>query len=282
MEIIRKTRPAAPLRAAIFDFDGTLSLIREGWQQIMIPYFNEVLNVTPHQESLEDIAHCVREFVDLLTGKQTIYQCIRLAEEVTRRGGTPLEPLAYKAEYHRRLSERIAGRIAELKSGGDPEKHTVPGSYQVLEMLRNRGMTLYLASGTDEIYVREEAELLQLTQYFDGGTGTPVSNIYGAKDDYKTFSKAMVIARIIEEQKLNGPELVGFGDGYVEIENISKINGFAVGVASNESERCGIDEWKRSRLINAGADWIIPDFTGCCAGGTEMPELEAGLFCPAS
>jgi phosphoglycolate phosphatase-like HAD superfamily hydrolase len=172
--------------------------------------------------------------------------------------------MEYKAEYHRRLSERIAGRIAALKSGTDPEPHTVPGSYQVLEMLRNHGLTLYLASGTDEVFVREEAELLQMMPFFDGG-------IFGAKDDYKTFSKAMVIARIIDEQKLNGPELIGFGDGYVEIENISKINGFAVGVATNESERSGIDEWKRNRLINAGADWIIPDFS-------MMPELEAGLF----
>jgi len=253
-----------PLQAAIFDFDGTLSLIREGWQQIMLPYFIDVLSKTPGAESSAEIAHCVREFVDLLTGKQTIYQCIRLAEEVSRRGGTPLEPIAYKAEYHRRLSDRITGRIAELKSGGNPEKHTVPGSYRVLEMLRSHGLTLYLASGTDEVYVREEAELLQMTQYFDGG-------IYGAKDDYKTFSKAMVITRIIDEQKLNGPELVGFGDGYVEIENISKIDGFAVGVASNESERNGIDEWKRRRLINAGADWITPDFT-------ETPELETRLF----
>ena len=183
---------------------------------------------------------------------------------MSRRGGQSLEPTAYKAEYHRRLSERIAGRIAELQSGGDPEKHVVPGSYDVLKMLRNRGLTLYLASGTDEVYVREEAELLQLTSFFDGG-------IFGAKDDYKTFSKAMVIARIIDEQKLNGPELVGFGDGYVEIENIGKINGFAVGVASNESERAGVDQWKRDRLIKAGADWIIPDFSDTTA-------IEAGLF----
>jgi len=264
LEVVQKSSPVAPLRAAIFDFDGTLSLIREGWQQVMIPYFIDVLNATPHQETPEQIRHCVREFVDLQTGKQTIYQCIRLAEEVTRRGGEPLEPIAYKAEYHRRLGERIAGRIAELKSGGDPEKHTVPGSYEILKMLRNHGLTLYLASGTDEVYVREEAELLQVTQYFDGG-------VFGAKDDYKTFSKAMVIARIIEEKKLKGPELIGFGDGYVEIENISKINGFAVGVATNESERCGIDAWKRDRLIGAGADWIIPDFSN-------VAEIERHLF----
>ena len=268
LEIICQNAPTAEPKAAIFDFDGTLSLIREGWQQVMIPYFIDVLNVTPHQESDDEIRHCVREFVDLQTGKQTIYQCIRLAEEVTRRGGEPLDPMAYKNEYHRRLSERIAGRIAELKSGGDPEKHVVPGSYRVLEMLRSRGLTLYLASGTDEVYVRDEAELLQLTPYFDGG-------IFGAKDDYKTFSKAMVIANIISEQKLSGSELVGFGDGYVEIENIKKVGGFAVGVASNESERCGIDAWKRDRLIGAGADWIIPDFS-------DVAEIEKQLFFPTA
>ncbi len=30
---------AQEFRYAVFDFDGTLSLIREGWQSIMIPYF---------------------------------------------------------------------------------------------------------------------------------------------------------------------------------------------------------------------------------------------------
>ena len=36
--------------------------------------------------------------------------------------------------------------------------------------------------------------------------------------------------------------------------------GIAIGVASNEAERRGIDEWKRSRLIQAGAHLIVPDF----------------------
>jgi len=29
------------IKYALFDFDGTVSLIREGWQGIMIPYFAE-------------------------------------------------------------------------------------------------------------------------------------------------------------------------------------------------------------------------------------------------
>lgn len=41
LEIVGRVKPERPLRAAIFDFDGTLSLIREGWQQVMIPLFIE-------------------------------------------------------------------------------------------------------------------------------------------------------------------------------------------------------------------------------------------------
>ena len=57
-----------------------------------------------------------------------------------------------------------------------------------------------------------------------------------------------------------GHELLTFGDGYVEIENTAAVGGLAVGVASNEAERQGIDAWKRQRLIEAGAAIIIPDF----------------------
>jgi hypothetical protein len=49
------------------------------------------------------------------------------------------------------------------------------------------------------------------------------------------------------------------------------VDGIAVGVASDEKNRCGIDEWKRNRLIAAGADMIIPDFR-------EAGLLEAYLF----
>ena len=45
-----------------------------------------------------------------LTGRQTIYQMIQLAEEVRRRGGQPLDPLAYKHRYHDLLMRRIEGQ----------------------------------------------------------------------------------------------------------------------------------------------------------------------------
>jgi phosphoglycolate phosphatase-like HAD superfamily hydrolase len=256
IEVVNRDFPRGNFRFAIFDFDGTISLIREGWQEIMIPYFTDELLACPGAEnkSRQEITELVRDFVYVNTGKQTIYQCIQQAEEVKKLGGKALDPLDYKNEYLHRLEIRIAGRIAELeKNPAANVKHVVPGSFGILETLKKRGVTMYLASGTDEKYVFREAALLQVTGYFAG--------VYGAQDDYKTFSKKMVIDRIIRENKLHGKELAGFGDGYVEIENVKSVGGFACGVATDEIKRRGVDQWKRERLKRSGADIIIPDFT---------------------
>lgn len=257
LEVINETIGRGDFKSVLFDFDGTISLIRQGWQNIMKPYFFDILKETPgaKDESDEALMSCVHEFVDVNTGKQTIYQCMSLAEEIEKRGGTAQDPLIYKDEYQRRLLDRIRYRIDGLQSGKMlPEDYVVPGSFELLKRLRGRGLTLYLASGTDEKYVLNEASLLGVTGYFNGG-------IYGAQTDYRLFSKAMVVSRIITENNLHGRELLGFGDGFVEIENVKNAGGFAVGVASDEEKRCGIDEWKRGRLIKANADVIIPDFS---------------------
>lgn len=265
MELINKETKPGKIHSVVFDFDGTLSLIRKGWQEIMTPYFTEVLMSTPQAGKFEDEQKCVREFIDLLTGKQTIYQCIRLDEEVVKRGGESIEPLIYKNEYNRRLLEKIEYRRTGLLNGSiDPEEYLVPGSAGILESLVEKGVEIYLASGTDEEYVKQEAALLKLDTYFK-------DRIYGARDDYMLFSKAMVIKRIIKENDLHGSSLAGFGDGYVEIENIKEVGGVAIGVATDEEKMEGIDEWKRARLIKAGADAVIPDFV-------ELNQIEEYLF----
>ena len=253
IEIINPTISRGQIRYALFDFDGTVSLIREGWQGVMIPMLVELLLETPQHESEDELYGVVTEFVARLTGKQTIYQMIRLCEEMRQRGGSPLSPLEYKWMYLNRLGQRIQGRVTGLKTGRvTPEEMMVPGAVPMLKALRDRGVTCYLASGTDEVYVLDEAAALGLTTYFAG--------IYGALDDYQNYSKKMVIDRILDENGLSGSELVTFGDGYVEIENTKAVGAIAVGVASDEANRQGIDEWKRKRLIDAGADLIIPDF----------------------
>lgn len=254
VEIIVAPPMPVPFRFALFDFDGTLSLIREGWQQMMIPYFIEVLLETPGAEDADTIRRVVVDFVDRLTGKQTIFQCMRLDEEVRKRGGVPQEPGLYKAEYLRRLEAHTKERIAALHGGADPGDYLVPGSQQLLTLLKQQNLQLYLASGTDEEDVIREAKLLGLDKWFG-------DRIYGARDNMTDCSKELVIRDIIRENQLTGNELLSFGDGFVEIELVDGIGGYTVGVATDEAHKMGVDQHKRARLLEAGADMIIPDFT---------------------
>jgi phosphoglycolate phosphatase len=179
---------------------------------------------------------------------------IELAENVKTRGGHPPDPLVYKKMYLDLLHVKIHHRLDELSSGAaSPEKYLVPGARELLESLKARGLKMYLASGTDQVYMRREADLLDVARYFDGG-------VFGALDDYKSFSKKILIQQVIAGSECKGEEFLGFGDGYVEIENVKEVGGVAVGVATAEPECAAVDQWKRQRLAGVGADFIIPNF----------------------
>ena len=110
-----------------------------------------------------------------------------------------------------------------------------------------------MASGTEITHVRREAGLLGLTPYFEKAIYAPVG-------DDPHFSKRAVIEQLLEEYGLRGEELLGFGDGFVEIEEVKRAGSVAVAVASDEVRRCGINAWKRNRLVRAGADVVIPEY----------------------
>jgi phosphoglycolate phosphatase-like HAD superfamily hydrolase len=265
LERIHPTNNAARARVALFDFDGTLSLIRAGWVDVMVPMMVEVLLGLKTGETETEIRALVEDFVARLTGEQTIYQMIELARQVEKRGGKPLAPEQYKKIYHDGLLKKIDYRRAELREGKvAPEKYMVPGARRLLESLKARGLKLYCASGTDHDYTVEEAGLLGLASFFNGG-------IYGAQEDYKSFSKEILIQRMVSSMECRGDELLGFGDGFVEIKNVKDAGGVAVGVATAEPECQTVDEWKRKRLMGVGADFIIPNYLG-------LNELNRALF----
>jgi len=239
----------------LFDFDGTLSLIRQGWPEIMTPMFTEMLPPLPGESEADRAQLCLDDIMRL-NGKQTIYQMIQLAERIRERGGEPKDPLWYKHEYLRRLNERIAQRLEGLKSGTlKTDDWLVYGARRLLTELQARGLPMYLASGTDEPFVKNEAALLGLTPFFE-------HRIYGALDDYKQFSKKMIIDRLLRENEIPGAQLLSFGDGYVEIQNTKEVGGLAVAVASDEANNGSgnVDAWKRERLLGVGADVVIADF----------------------
>src|SRR3954470_22420183 len=87
IEIVNAGLPRGRFRSVLFDFDGTLSVIREGWPQVMIPMMVEALRQTGTRESDAELTAVVEDFVMRLNGRQTIYQMIQLAEEVRKRDG---------------------------------------------------------------------------------------------------------------------------------------------------------------------------------------------------
>src|SRR5580700_10954904 len=115
VEHLRPGVSAKNARVCLFDFDGTISLIRSGWMDVMVPMMIEILLDLNTGESEADLRAVVEDFVWRLTGKQTMYQMIAFAGEISQRGGAPLDPLEYKTMYLDRLHQRIRYRLEELR-----------------------------------------------------------------------------------------------------------------------------------------------------------------------
>ena len=254
LEIVHPDVQPGQVHYALFYFDGTLSVIRHGWEKIMIAVMVESIceDLPPTPEIETEVA----QYVDRSTGILTIRQMKWLEEAVRRYGFAHLRRTAaeYKRIYNERLLQPVSRRLA-LLDGNDAAREAwmVAGARDFLERLVARGVKLFLASGTDQEYVEREADALGIRDYFDG-------YIFGAKGDSESDSKEMVIQRILSEQRLQGEELLVVGDGPVEIQYARKASAVALGVAADEVKRSGLDPRKRQRLLNAGADWIISDF----------------------
>ena len=251
------------IRYAVFDHDGTISSLRQGWEEIMEPVMMKSI-LGKHYETVDPntfnrVLGQVKEFIHKTTGIQTIYQMEGLVSLVRESGFVPeheiLDKFQYKALYNDALMEMVNKRMEKLVSGElGQEDYTMKGAVAFLNQLKQRGVTMYLASGTDEADVKHEAEMLGYAHLFDGG-------IYGALKDYTKFSKKMIIEKIIKDNNLRGNELAVFGDGPDEIREGRRAGGVSVGITSNEVQRFGHNPGKRPRLVKAGAHLLIPDFS---------------------
>jgi phosphoglycolate phosphatase-like HAD superfamily hydrolase len=257
-ELVNPAVRRCGFRAVLFDFDGTLSLIREGWPRVMVGMMVERLREMGLVREPEAAlwVHLDR-LVMAQNGAPTIRQMEVFAADVRCRGGTPVDPWVYLGDYIERLMGGVRERWRALEMGeakaGD---WVVPEAHAVLANLRDRGLALHVASGTDYSHVAHEARLLEVDSFFPSGINAP-------RDNDPAFGKGKVIARLLAEHGIRGEELLGFGDGVVETAEVKGVGGVAVGVASLEqgSERGVVNAEKRARLIAAGADLIIPDYT---------------------
>jgi phosphoglycolate phosphatase-like HAD superfamily hydrolase len=254
IETIHPGAAVPDARIAIFDFDGTVSTLRSGWLDIMLAMMVETLSALNTGETESQLRDLIKAFVWANTGRDTLYQMISLADAVTERGGVPPDPYEYKQRFLVQLFEVSGKRIENLRAGrAEPDRYLVPGTRAMLEDLRARGLSLYLASGTDEFHLKQEADLLDVSRYFDGG-------VYGALPDPEAFSKRLLIERLLKLPGMRPDRLLGFGDGPVEIEELKRGGALAIGLATDEPECLITNDWKRHNLIAAGADYIIPNY----------------------
>jgi len=266
IEIINTPPPLGLVKHALVDFDGTISLIREGWEGIMAPVmFEAICGGDPPPE----IREAVYRYIDESTGIETILQMERLVEMVREFGFVPedriLDAQGYKAIYVARIRAHVRDTVEALERGhADPEEHRVPGALQLLEALRARGIELYVVSGTDDEDVKREARAVGI---FDVAGG----RVYGSQRTFAEFSKGKFIKRLFEEQRLSGPELLVVGDGPVEIRLARERGAITIGVASSPKRDGAVSPARRERLIRAGAHAIVPDFA-------HWPSLMEWLF----
>jgi rfaE bifunctional protein kinase chain/domain len=264
IEIINEWEQPLNIKHAIFDHDGTISTLREGWEHIMQPMMMKAILGKQFQLADEALYHKVYsrvvDFIDKTTGIQTLVQMKVLVQLVKEFGLVPsdqiLDEFGYKEIYNEELLRMVKVREVKLSRGElSLEDFTLKNAVLLLEKLYRAGVKLYLASGTDEEDVKNEARILGYDYLFEGG-------IYGAVGDVTKEVKKIVLDRILDTIGDSGNgQVATFGDGPVEIRETRKRGGLTIGIASNELKRHSLNESKRSRLIKAGADIIIPDFS---------------------
>ena len=255
VEIVKTNYPRGPFRCAIFDFDGTLSLLRGNWQGLMVPMMVETLLATGSGESRPLLTAIVEEFVTRLTGQPTLVQMQALADEVVKRGRPRSDPQIHLARYLDQLLSRTEARIEAVETKNAPiDEFLVPGSLALVQRLHVAGWILAIASGTDLPHVLREAGVLQIDRYF-------APRIFGPATNSTPFSKERVLRQLMAERGLVGSEIVAIGDGPAEILAVKVVGGLAIGVASDEVHRSGsLNPLKYEHLAAAGAHAIIPDY----------------------
>jgi beta-phosphoglucomutase-like phosphatase (HAD superfamily) len=202
----------------------------------------------------------VEEVIDKTTGIQTLMQMKILLDLIREFGfvneNKMLDEFGYKEIFNRELLAMVGEREAKLKDGElNVDDLTIKNAIPFIKQLQNKGIKLYLTSGTDEEDVRHEASILGYDKYFEGG-------IHGAVGDINKEAKKIVLDRILDTiGSSEASRIVTFGDGPVEIRETHKRGGITVGVASDELRRHGLNQVKRTRLIKAGAGMIVPDFS---------------------
>jgi phosphoglycolate phosphatase-like HAD superfamily hydrolase len=252
IELINK-QSGRQIKAAVFDFDGTISTLRSGWEEIMEPIFYREINASHAFD--ENLMREIKRYIDESTGIQTVFQMRQLREMVIEYGRNPnvLGEWEYKDIYNKELLLSVNKKLSDIKSGKlKAEDFVIMGSREFLTELKKRGIKMFVASGTDDLDVKNECGILGFSEFFE--------RIAGAPHRRADCSKEAILKELIYESGYDPRDLAVFGDGKVEISLARASGAVAIALATDEKARTGINPQKRQKLITAGADIVVGDF----------------------
>ncbi len=262
IEIIEPFARKKSLRFVVMDHDGTISVLREGWDDLMHDMMLECISGTAltvlDSETYQMLSSKVKQLISQTTGAPTLVQMEGLVTLIGREGMIPSDTIEtaeyYKEKFVHLLNQHIEERKNRIQQGElSRDDFTIKGVISFLEEVSQRNLTLYLVSGTDEDYVQQEAEALGYAHLFKGG-------IHGARPN-GISAKRKVLDYLTLDQQVSGEEILVMGDGPSEIREGRRAGALCVGIASDEVRRFGLNLHKRNRLIRAGAHLVIPDFS---------------------
>lgn len=263
IELAATFRPRT-IRHVFMDWDGTTSLTRGGWTDVMMELFAESLPLRAGESATSIRAYCRDELMKL-NGRPSIHQMYRLAELIVERSGVPLAADEYQRDYQARIGRVVDARLAKVRAGdAAPDSLLIPGVRTFFSALNERGIAVSLVSGTPYGELIDEVRLLGLEHHFAGVIG-PTGT------DDRTFSKREVLHALLREHSLEGSEVLAFGDGPIELIETIAVGGVAVAVATDESQPTQLDAWKRDSLLAVGAHAVVANYTA-------KTELLAALF----
>ena len=248
IEILRA--PTHKFTLAAVDFDGTMSLIRIGWQQVMHGVMKAAL-----QDYHPNPAHIdtdIRTYIAHSTGQPSIIQMAWVDEQVMLYGGPHHGAQFYLDQFSNAMKSQIDTRVASITDDTSADAFMLQGARQLLQTLAQHDIRIALVSGTEHHHLVRESAALRIDTFFDAG-------IYGPGAHAPGFTKHDAIAQLVERYNVASGALISIGDGPVEIKAGKALNGYALAVASDEHGG-GLDADKRQHLLDAGADAVVAHF----------------------
>jgi len=241
-EIINQKK--SKILVAVIDWDGTISLLREGWQKVMQEFIaNYISSGSPQKKDFD----WAKNFIIKTLGENTIDQMLGIIEKSVKNKRKILAE-KLRREYRDILEEKIrAKRIKQAKN--NPDKFIVRGIAQFLEALKKRDIKILVFSGSEQNGkngIGQEARILRLEHYFDG--------VFGYNGPVRPYNKDNVLKWVIKKYRIKDPsQILVVGDGPKEIKVGKKFGAITIGLMSKNITK--------EILIKSGADFVVYDST---------------------